>query len=115
MADAKRPELLPCPFCGSDNLTLSNLLDDDDWSVNCNVCDIQQIANYTKAEAAAQWNMRLPARDLLAALAECRSSIARYCITRDDQTKPLLDEFLAKIMRTDAVARAAIAKATGAA
>jgi Lar family restriction alleviation protein len=52
------PELLPCPFCGSEDLSLDNLIDDDDFGVECNSCQIQQIANYTRDEAVRRWNVR---------------------------------------------------------
>jgi Lar family restriction alleviation protein len=51
-------ELLPCPFCGSTALELGNLVDEDDFFVHCNGCDVQQIANYTKADAIRRWNTR---------------------------------------------------------
>jgi Lar family restriction alleviation protein len=51
--------LLPCPFCGSTDLVLNNLLDDDDYFVSCNGCEIQQIANYTKDESIRRWNLRV--------------------------------------------------------
>lgn len=51
-------ELLPCPFCGSADLKLENLVDDDDYFVSCNSCEIQQIANYTRSEAVHRWNQR---------------------------------------------------------
>lgn len=55
--------LLPCPFCRSTDLTLNNLVDDDDYFVSCNVCHIQQIANYTRSNAIELWNTRLPGED----------------------------------------------------
>jgi Lar family restriction alleviation protein len=54
-----QPELLPCPFCGSNNLSLDNLTDVDDWCVECEDCQIQQIANYTRDEAIRRWNKRV--------------------------------------------------------
>jgi Lar family restriction alleviation protein len=53
------PELLPCPFCGSTDLTLDNLTDVDDFCVECDGCQIQQIANYTRDEAIRRWNRRV--------------------------------------------------------
>jgi Lar family restriction alleviation protein len=52
-------ELLPCPFCGSSNLTLDNLTELDDFFIECEGCQIQQIANYTRDEAIRRWNYRL--------------------------------------------------------
>lgn len=54
----KRDGFLPCPFCGSTNLTLDNLRDGDDWFVSCDNCEIQQIANYPREIAIQRWNMR---------------------------------------------------------
>lgn len=50
--------LLPCPFCGSSDLTLDNLVDEDDYFVSCGGCQVQQIASYTREEAVRRWNRR---------------------------------------------------------
>lgn len=50
--------LRSCPFCGSADLELGNLVDEDDWFVSCNGCQIQQIANYTRDVAIERWNRR---------------------------------------------------------
>lgn len=55
---ADKHDLKPCPFCGSTDLTVDNLGQRNDWFVNCNICEIQQIANYTEAQAVALWNKR---------------------------------------------------------
>lgn len=55
---AGKINLKPCPFCGSDDLTIDHLVDDHDWFISCNGCEIQQIANYTEAEAIERWNRR---------------------------------------------------------
>ena len=52
-------DLKPCPFCGSTTLELGNLVDEDDWFVNCEDCGVQQLANHTKQEAARLWNTRV--------------------------------------------------------
>lgn len=54
--------LLPCPFCGSKDLNFDHLTDDDDYFVNCNSCDVQQIANYRRSEAVERWNTRADRR-----------------------------------------------------
>lgn len=55
---AAEHDLRPCPYCGSEDLTLDNLGAGNDWFVNCNICEIQQIANYTRPAAVALWNRR---------------------------------------------------------
>lgn len=49
--------LKPCPFCGSAPI-LDCLTDDDEYFVHCEGCNIQQIANHTRAEAVEEWNRR---------------------------------------------------------
>lgn len=51
--------LRPCPFCGSVDLVIDHLVDDHDWFVSCNGCEIQQIANYTEVQAIERWNRRI--------------------------------------------------------
>jgi len=51
------PELLPCPFCGNTIPELGNIVDEDDYGVECE-CGIQQICNYTRGEAIRRWNRR---------------------------------------------------------
>lgn len=52
--------LKPCPFCGSNLLTLDHLIDADDYYVSCNTCEIQQLASYSPQDAADRWNTRKP-------------------------------------------------------
>lgn len=54
-------KLLPCPFCGTENVegyrpALSNA-----WAVHCDDCDFKGPHAYSKAEAIAAWNTRAPA------------------------------------------------------
>lgn len=78
---AHEHQLKPCPFCGSNDLTLDNLADPKHgWFINCNICEVQQIAGYTKAQSVALWNRRSPATDAMVtkacvALAELKSNI----------------------------------------
>jgi Lar family restriction alleviation protein len=56
--------LKPCPFCGSENVMLDNLIDEDaydDYFVSCRGCEVQQIANYKADVAVQRWNSRFPA------------------------------------------------------
>ena len=52
-------QLLPCPFCGSADLLVDNLVDEDDYFVSCSQCHVQQIANYRAHEAVNRWNQRV--------------------------------------------------------
>lgn len=56
--DAHKAGLSACPFCGSMDLTLDNLVDLDDFGVNCNCCEVQQISAYTREDAIRRWNIR---------------------------------------------------------
>jgi Lar family restriction alleviation protein len=49
--------LLPCPFCGGE-AELGNLVDEDDYFVQCKDCEVQQIANYKPRVAVRRWNQR---------------------------------------------------------
>jgi Lar family restriction alleviation protein len=60
---AHKHQLKPCPFCGSADLTLGNLGQCNDWFVNCNICEVQMIADYSEALAVAMWNKRVSGRD----------------------------------------------------
>lgn len=51
-------ELSPCPFCGNQEPILDCLTDDDEYFVHCPNCEVQQIANYRRAEAIDRWNRR---------------------------------------------------------
>jgi Lar family restriction alleviation protein len=54
------PQLDPCPFCGqTDKLTLDNLVDSDDYCVECDRCQISQHACFTRDAAIAAWNKRV--------------------------------------------------------
>lgn len=57
MADKPKFDLLPCPFCGGEP-ELDNLIDDNDYFVQCKDCEVQQIANYKPHVAARRWNER---------------------------------------------------------
>jgi len=52
------PILLPCPFCGSENVELDHLTEPDDYYVRCEDCEVQQIANYLPERAVQRWNTR---------------------------------------------------------
>lgn len=63
-------ELLPCPFCGSGNLAISNELDEDgNWVVWCLDCKGGSTFCEHKTDAVAHWNTRVPP-ERIKALAE---------------------------------------------
>ena len=51
-------QLKECPFCGGNNLTLENLVDENDYSVECEDCQLGQHAVHTKESAIKTWNTR---------------------------------------------------------
>lgn len=56
------PELLPCPFCGGDDLIIVGGPVEDDWcAVSCLGCMTVGPHNYTDPHAIAAWNRRAPA------------------------------------------------------
>lgn len=60
--EALAKELLPCPFCGGDDITVDHAGRDTHYFVQCNDCDVIQDYDhgYTKAEAITAWNTRTP-------------------------------------------------------
>ena len=56
----KTPDLLPCPFCGSSNVGVTEML----WNsrlkhVACGGCDASGPPRTKKAAAIAEWNLRV--------------------------------------------------------
>lgn len=51
-------ELKPCPFCGG-AAQLNNTVDENDFYVSCDVCEIQQVGEHTMEEAVRLWNTRV--------------------------------------------------------
>lgn len=65
--------LLPCPFCGSVNLSISNELDEDaNWVVWCLDCKGGSTFCEHKAEAISHWNARALSASTVAQPAEER-------------------------------------------
>ena len=56
--EAIKRELKPCPFCGNQEPFLDCLTDEDEYFVRCPSCEIQQIADHTRAHAIDEWNRR---------------------------------------------------------
>lgn len=58
---AEEKELLPCPFCGSRNLSISDELDEDaNWVVWCLDCKGGSTFCIHKPDAIKHWNTRAP-------------------------------------------------------
>ena len=74
----------PCPFCGSEDLELDNLVDADDFYVSCRKCQVQQIANYTKEEAVRRWNTRSLETEMGAMLLSIFSHVSHGGPTREE-------------------------------
>ena len=60
--EAMKPELKSCPFCGNQDPILDCLTDEDEYFVRCPSCEIQQIADHTRAHAVSKWNRRAGAQ-----------------------------------------------------
>lgn len=54
-------DLLPCPFCGGEDLGVSNGDASDDWcAIYCRECFASGPHNYTDDHASKGWNTRAP-------------------------------------------------------
>ncbi len=61
MGDDREIDLLPCPFCGSVKLEVSDELDEDaNWVVWCSDCKGGSTFCEHRAEAITHWNTRAP-------------------------------------------------------
>ncbi len=63
----KAEALLPCPFCGGDDMIILNGPVEDDWcTVSCEKCHARGPIDYTDPHAIAAWDRRaLPARGVV--------------------------------------------------
>jgi hypothetical protein len=65
------PELLPCPFCGTDNVALYRPALSKLWAVHCDEsCDFKGPTALSKAKAVFAWNTRAPSPQTLPAPGE---------------------------------------------
>jgi len=76
-------ELLPCPFCGGDEISHGWSSPGYDGSmhtgnVECHACNAFILAD-TEAEAIAAWNTRTAAEDEIAELREALGSLIAAC------------------------------------
>lgn len=53
-----KPEILPCPFCGSSDVELC-VTSNFSWC-ECQNCEAESCSKETKEEALIQWNTRAP-------------------------------------------------------
>lgn len=51
-------ELLPCPFCGNEDLHLATFEDPNTYFVECDGCRMALHAFHTKESAIRAWNTR---------------------------------------------------------
>ena len=58
-ATADDPRLLPCPFCGSDEVFLEQPVDDDHhWYIQCNGCWMTTDSYGKPVDVIDKWNRR---------------------------------------------------------
>lgn len=75
-------KLLPCPFCGGVDYTLSY-----DWSISCDVCGAFGPKSKSKEEAIKAWNTRLhdplmqEVKDVLGFYADRKSYDGHYMMS----------------------------------
>jgi len=58
------PELLPCPFCGCEDIevtqnTQSDYMSGWYWTVGCTACEAEFAVSTEAADAIARWNTRV--------------------------------------------------------
>ena len=53
---ASMDEIQPCPFCGSDELSIEDAV--DEWTVHCDECFAKGPTGPTEAIAYERWNFR---------------------------------------------------------
>lgn len=60
MTETHTPTLLPCPFCGGDDISIDKAGYGSHYFCQCNDCDVVQDYDhgYSKADAIAAWNRR---------------------------------------------------------
>lgn len=63
MTEEFKPELLPCPFCGSDNLDacFEPGFEPPTFIIDCNDCH-GSLPNFDKDECIKLWNTRAPSK-----------------------------------------------------
>lgn len=65
-------KLLPCPFCGSENIMLDKTKEDTLHLAVCRNC-VAEVSGFTRDGAIRAWNRRKPMDDIVERLEEHKS------------------------------------------
>ena len=98
-------KLLPCPFCGGDNLGFyHNHLFRDGYEVRCYDCHFGLQESRTKEEAIKQWNTRKPMERIVERVEEARQKYQRLLKEqgeKEDEAINILFRGMIKIVKEE--------------
>ena len=81
-------ELKPCPFCGSNDVTVNDAYMHS--YAQCRVCRAEGGFRYSHDEAAAAWNRRTNAKELVAMINVSDEQVRRMV---DDAVSAAIDDY----------------------